>query len=227
METIRSQRKGGRLGRVVRQAVEIVRQERAFRRAVRLMPKPVPWEWAAPRLIPLIAGPVIDPPDEQGVRVRSELGPMVEIGLDLGVSLTYVDTRVAERWECSPTQLMERALRNLGERAARVSVDRVQTGVVSGRAIRVLQDRPRWASSLLLTPTELLRLFGEHDQVLAAPTAECLLSLPLDTPTATLADIVVDFERMSSRPLCLDPFFIADGELRWAEPLSDDEAVEW
>ena len=206
----------------------MAREEQAFRKAVRLMPKPVPWEWAAPRLIPVIAGPIFDPPGEPLVRVRSELGPMVEIGLDLGAALTFVDARVAERWECSAIQLMERALGNLGERAARIEALRVQTGVMSGREIRLLRDQPRWAASLLLAPDELFRLFGKHDQVLAAPAADCLVGFPIDAPPLTVADIVVDFEQASSRPLFLDPFLVVEGELRWPEiGYSDDDVDDW
>lgn len=228
MITSRTLRKLGGVGRFVGQAADRAREDHAFRKAVRRMPKPVPWEWAAPRLIPVFAGPIFDPPGEPLVRARSELGPMVEIGLDLGVALTFVDARVAERWECSPAQLMERALRNLGERAARIDNLRVQTGVMSGREIRVLRDRPRWASSLLLAPDELFRLFGRHDQVLAAPAADCLVSLPIDAPAITIADIVVDFEQASWRPLFLDPFLVVEGDLRWPEIRDSDGHIdEW
>lgn len=226
METIRSRRSFGIFGRAVTVSIHLAREDRALRRALGQMPKPVPWEWAAPRLIPVIAGPVFDPPGEPLVRVRSELGPMVDIGLDLGAALTFVDTKVAERWECSPHQLMERALQNLRDRASRLTVDHVQTGVLSGRAARILDGRPRWAASVLLTPADLFRLFGPHDQFVAAPSADCLLSLPLDTPTATVADIVVDFEMHSQRPLFLDPFLIRDGELEWAEDVGDDDGQE-
>jgi hypothetical protein len=192
------------------------------------MPKPVPWDWAAPRLIPVLAGPIIDPPGEASVRVRSDLGPIVEIGLDLGTALAYVDMRVAERWECSPDQLIDKSLQNLTRRAERIDVDRIQAGVCSGRAMHLLRGRPPWASSLLLAPEALTRLFGGHDQIFAAPTAECLLSFPLDTPALTIADMVVDFERGSRRPLWLDPFVISDGELSWIQPVSEgDGGDDW
>jgi hypothetical protein len=216
----------GGVGLAVRLALDVAREERALRSAVKLMPKPVPWDWAAPRLIPIIAGPAIDPPGERCVRVRSDLGPMVEIGLDLGSAFTFVDTRVAERWECSPDQLMQRAVRNLGERAARIHPDRIQTGVMSGREIRVLRDRPRWSSSLLLAPDALFRLFGGQDQILAAPCTDCLLSLPIDTPPVVVADIVVDFERAHRRPLWLDPFVLFEGELLSAHHRDEDELAD-
>jgi hypothetical protein len=226
MDTTRSKGTGGIIGHAVRLTMSVAREERDLRRAVRHMPKPVPWDWAAPRLVPVLAGPIMDPPGESLVRVHSDLGPMVEIGLDLGSAMTYVDARVAERWECSPDQLMERALQNLRERAARIAIDRVQTGVFSGRAVRILRERPRWASSVLLSTDELFRLFGGHDQVVAAPTTDCLLSFSIDTPPVTIADIVVSFEQGSRRPLWLDPFLVSDGRLTWAEPIDTDDDWE-
>jgi len=129
---------------------------------------------------------------------------------------------VAERWECSFGQLLDTALRNLGHRAARIGLDRVQGGVLSGREVRLLRGRPRWASSMLLAPEALFRLFGSHDQILVAPAADCLVSFPLDTPSLTVADTVVDFERASRRPLWLDPFVISDGKLTWVQPADED-----
>ena len=118
---------------------ELARESRTFRRAVKRMPKPMPWEWAQPRLMPLLSGPAFDVPGEALVRARSELGPMVDIAVDLGGVFTYVDEAVAERWECNADQLMARGLRNLAERAARIQTSQVVGGVMSGRSIRLLR----------------------------------------------------------------------------------------
>lgn len=201
---------------------EIAREHRALRRAVKRMPKPMPWDWAAPRMLPILSCPSFDQPGEALVRVRSEIGPMVQFGIDLGGVLSYVDEVVAERWECSGGQLMERALRNLGERSSRVEPTRVITGVMSGRSIRMLRDRPAWVASLVLAPDDLFRLFGDHDQILATPTASCLISLPLDTPPPVVADIVIDFERTAFRPLWLDPFIVIDRQVLWGHDAADE-----
>lgn len=202
---------------------EVARETRALHRAIKAMPKPMPWEWAAPRLLPILSGPSFDPPGEPLVRARSEIGPMVEFGVDLGKVFTYVDEAVAQRWECSSDQLLERALQNLEHRAARIDGRQVATGVMSGRSIRILRDRPRWASSLVLVPEQLFRLFGNHDQVIATPSVPCLVSLPLDTPTRIIADIVVDIELQALRPLWLDPFFVEDRRVVWSDDLEDDD----
>jgi hypothetical protein len=206
---------------VLRVAANIAQRQRRLDRAIRRMPNPVPWEWAAPRLLPLLSGPRFDDPDLPLVRVSAELGPAIEFGIDLGGMFMTVDRVVAERWECSPEQLMHRGLSNLRERAARITPDEVVGGVMSGHTIRILQDRPRWASSLLLDLQSIHRLFGTHDQLLAAPTTSCLVSLPIDTPTRIAAEIVIDFEGPLTS-LFLDPFVLEDGRLTWCGTVDEE-----
>jgi hypothetical protein len=208
---------------VLRVTAHVARRQRRLHHAFRAMPNPVLWDWAAPRLMPLLSGPQFDDPDLPIVRITSELGPAIEFGLDLGGVFATVDRRVAERWECSPDQLLQRGLTNLRDRAARIAPDQVVAGVMSGRTIRVLRDRPTWASSALLDLPTIHRLFGAHDQLLAAPTTGCLVSLPIDTPTRTAAEIAIDFEGPLTS-LFLDPFVMEDGTLRWVgDALGDDD----
>jgi hypothetical protein len=216
---------------VLRVAAHVARRQRTLERAIRNMPDPVPWDWAAPRLMPLLSGPQFDDPELPIVRMTSELGPAIEFGLDLGGVFLTVDRRVAERWECSAEQLLDRGLKNLRDRAAKIAPDQVVAGVMSGRTIRVLRDRPTWASSTLLDLPTIHRLFGAHDQLLAAPTTDCVVSLPIDTPTRTAADIVIDFEGPLTS-LFLDPFVMEDGTLLWggdvsADDLDDDCGEPW
>lgn len=207
---------------ILRFTAHVARRQRALRRAVRNMPNPVPWDWASPRLMPLLSGPQFDDPDLPLVRLTSELGPAIEFGLDLGGVFVTVDRLVAERWECSTDQLLDRGLANLRDRAARITPDQVVAGVMSGRTVRVLRDKPAWASSILLDLASVHRLFGSHDQLLAAPTTSCVVSVPIDTPSRVAADIVVDFEGPLTS-LFLDPFVMEEGAIHWAGGVSDDD----
>src|SRR5216683_118667 len=116
---------------VLRVTANVTRRQRRLRRAFRAMPNPVPWDWAAPRLMPLLSGPQFDDPDLPLVRVTSELGPTIEFGLDLGGVFATVDRRVAERWECTSEQLLLRGIANLRDRAAQIAPDQVVAGVMS------------------------------------------------------------------------------------------------
>ena len=197
------------------------REQRAFKDALKSIPRPVPWEWAAPRVLPLLAGPRFDPPGESLVRATSALGPALEFGLPVGRGFARIDRVVAERWEVSVEQLLDRALANLRERAAALPASSVVSGVLSGRALRLLDGEPPWASSLVLVPDELVRLFGPDDQVLAAARTDCLVSGPLDAPSRAFAEMVVDLEH-EDQSLWLDPFLLEHGELSWGGVFEDE-----
>ncbi|MEO5941754.1 MAG: hypothetical protein ABIZ72_11960 [Candidatus Limnocylindrales bacterium] len=209
--------------RVVKLAAHVVRRQRALERAARRMPRPTPWDWAAPRLMPLLARPGFDDPEAPIVRHPSDVGPSVEFGIDLGGQFMMVDQPVADRWECSPAQLMDRAMANLRERAGRLAPATVVPGVLSGWPIRVIQDRPAWASSLILDLASLTRLLGSHDQLLAAARTNCLISFPADIPGRLAAAIAVDLERSSEESLFLDPFMLVDGDLLWDGNTRDED----
>lgn len=203
-------------GVIARLSAAAVAEQRAIRRAARSMPLPVPWEWALPRLIPLLAGPRLDQPGEPIVRAVASNGCAIVFGLDLDGAMPLVDEMVAERWECSPDQLLHAAMTNLRGRAALVDPAAVTRGTLSGRVVRLLREPSACASSLVLVPDELARVLGSHDQVLAAPGGATLLSLPVETPPAIVAQIVIDLESQEPYPLMLDPFLLVGGELVWA-----------
>jgi hypothetical protein len=209
--------------RVVKVAAHLARRQRALERAARRMPRPAPWDWAAPRLMPLLARPSFDDPEAPIVRHPSDLGPSVEFGIDLGGLFMMVDQPVADRWECSSAQLMDRAMANLRERAGNLPPTTVASGVLSGWPIRVVQDRPAWASSLILDLDSLTHLFGSHDQLLAAARTNCLVSFPVDIPGRIAAAIAVDLEGSGEESLFLDPFVLEDGALLWGGNTPDED----
>ncbi|HVA87837.1 MAG TPA: hypothetical protein VNF73_16145 [Candidatus Saccharimonadales bacterium] len=205
-------------------AAAIVREERRLRRAVRHMPRPVTWDWAGPRILPLLAGPHLDQPGEEIVRAVADLGCALEFGILMSGVLVLVDRPVAERWECSGDQIHDVAMANLRRRAARLTPADVTRGTMSGRIVSQLRRTPPWASSLLLLPQELVRLFGPEDQIFGAPARDILVSFRIDTPPEVVADIVVDIETSQIYPLWLDPFILEHEIVRWAGTFVDDDA---
>ncbi|MGH2429737.1 MAG: hypothetical protein ACRDGV_12825 [Candidatus Limnocylindria bacterium] len=180
------------------------------------MPKPVPWDWAQPRLMPLLAGPYFDSPGEELIRSVLDPGIAVAFGMDLGHGvLPFVDVTVARRWECSAEQIRDTAMTNLVERAAKIEPSMVTSGTLSGHLVRLLRRPAGWTSSVLLVPEELKRLFGAQDQVFAAAGHSTLISLPVDIPPKVAAYLTLDFERKELYPLMLDPFALVAGELIW------------
>jgi len=177
------------------------------------MPKPLPWDWARPRLVPLLAGQHLGP---ELVTVLGRPGCAVIFGVEVNGAHLLVDRQVARRWETSDAQLEAAAMRNLDRRAARLTPSDVRTGTLAGRIVRVLDQVP-WASSLLLSPEHLVRVFGAHDQVFGTPKRGVLMSFSADVPTRVIAHIVVDAEVNAAWPLLLDPFFLENGQLLWQD----------
>ena len=207
---------------VTRLSPTALRRRREFDQALKAVPRPIPWEWGAPRVLPLLAGPRFDQPGESLVRTTSALGPAIEFGLPIGRTFGRIDRPIAERWEVTVEQLLDRALANLRERAAELDANALTTGVLSGRALRLLDGDPPWASSLLLDRDALVRVFGAQDQVLAAARTDCLVSAPLDVPSRAFAEIVIDLER-EEQSLWLDPFALEGGELTWGGTFDEDD----
>ena len=195
----------------------------ASRGAAKKMPRPVPWEWARPRIAPLLAGPSFD-----GEIVRTMAGPgcAVEFGIDLGGVFARVDTPVAERWECSPDQLLATGLANLRGRLARIGPADVATGSFSGRLVRRLTLPRHCAASIVLLTEELVRLFGEHDQVFGVPTREKLVSFRIDTPPRIIAQSIVEMEMNEPLPLLYEPFVLLDSRLHWQADDDDPRYAE-
>ncbi|MGH2444837.1 MAG: hypothetical protein ACRDGD_02175 [Candidatus Limnocylindria bacterium] len=188
------------------------------------MPKPVTWEWARPRLMPLLAGPYLDPPGEPLVRLVLPPGIAVAFGIDLGRGvIPYVDAAIAQRWECTPQQIGEAAVTNLERRAARIDPVVVSSGSLSGHIVRLLQRPAGWASSVLLTTEHLKRLFGEHDQLFLAAGHGTLISMAMDAPSHIAHELVFEYESRELYPLLLDPFALTDGELVWGGAREYDE----
>jgi hypothetical protein len=218
--------RGSRLRNTVAVIAEAIREDRAFRRAVKAMPRPVPWEWAKPRILPLLAGPYLDADDDAPVRGICELGCAVVYGLDVGGAFPLVDEGVAQRWECSADQIHRVALANLEARASRLPASTVRGGTLSGRIIRMVDREVEWASSLLLVPDQLMRLFGSTNQVFGAPGRSVLISLPLRTPSEIVAHILIDLEMGQTWPLMLDPFVLLDGRLSWDSGDDSEDTVD-
>ncbi len=192
------------------------------------MPVPVPWDWARRRIVPLLAGPLIDPPGQRTIMTASELGPALRFGVDLGGVYPLLDADTAERWEVSVAQLLDTALTNLSDRAGYLDNSVVRHGTLGGRITTLVSTPDGLASSLVLVPDHLCRLIGDHDQILAAPTRNQLLAVTPDTSTELFASLVMDFELGDPLPLMIDPFILVAGELSWgglADPAADAEDI--
>lgn len=196
-----------------RRALDLLREDRRLRRAARIMPKPATWDWARPRLMPLLAGTALE---LDLVTVKGEPGCAVIFGIECAGAFLIVDRPVAERWETSDVQLAATAQANLECRAAELDPRAVRTATLAGHIVRVLDSVP-WATSLLLSPPDLQRVFGSQAQVFATPKRNTLLSFSMDTSTAVAAHVAISVEENAAYPLLLDPFLLEAGEVIWRD----------
>ncbi len=173
--------------------------------------------------MPLLAGPYLGP--DNLVTTVSPVGCAVIYGIEISGAHLLLDEGVMERWECSVGQAAEAAQSNLDRRAGRLSPAQVRRGVLGGHVVRIL-DRVPWASSLVLAPEHLVRVFGGVDQVLAVPRRDLLLSLSPEMPSMVAADIVTDFEANSAFPLLLDVFGLMGSRLVWGGTV-EESGEDW
>lgn len=215
------------LARAARITAAAVRRRRRERKAFAAVPKPVPWDWARDRLIPLMAGPFFGAPGEELVRSVVEPGVTVAFGIDIGHGVApYVDAPLAERWECSADQICEAAMANLRQRAANIPAQWVESGTLSGHVVRRLRRPHAWAASVLLVRESLERLFGPADQIFGAPGQGLLLSTPTTMPPPIFAGLVAEHEMDELYPLMLDPFILSDGQLLWSGSAWPDDELD-
>ncbi len=205
---------------VVGIARELAAEVRALRQASRRMPRPVTWDWAAQHVLPLLSGTLTDAPGEPVVRAIAEPGCVIEFGLWIGDALPVVDALVAERWECTAAQIGAAAFANLRHGAEEIDPTEVTEATYDGWVVRGSDARP-WTSSLVLLPDQLMRVFGEHDQVLAAPGRSLLVSFDPATPASVAADVVIGLEMGQAHPLALDPFVLSGRHLYWPSAEED------
>lgn len=211
----------------------VVPTAEAVAEALDQVPAHAPWAWAALRIMPAIPGDIVRVFDddetheleEQGFRLLTEFPTVhVEPGVDVAFAIEAdvvqikVHQEELDRWDMRVEELMPAALANL-RRAVGTWKGRVLDDQYEGVPVRQLSGWPSWAVSLLLLPDELMRLFGQGDQLFVAPYSCNLVSLPADVDRDLAADLVDMFGTINPRSLLrgLPAFVLRDGVLSTEE----------
>jgi hypothetical protein len=199
----------------------------AVAEALASVPDETPWTWAALRVLPLLRGDrlqVIEDVEleKMGFRATSafpsiEMDPGIEVtvAIDVDVATITVDQEMLDRWDMTIERVASAALGNLrreiGTWAGTIYTDATYEDI----PVRGLEGWPAWATSLLLLPDELKRLFGDQDQVFITPYQCCLLSLPIDVDRDVAADIVDLYGYVNPRSLMIGvpAFALRNGSL--------------
>jgi len=180
-------------------------------------------DWSAVRslVIPVLPRARPDPPGyPPPLRRLLSPGVVVGFGVDIGPAFMIVTEEQCAVMGVSIADLVAQALANLGARADLVRPEELYRDEENGAVIAALQTGRSIASTLLLVPDQLRRLFGPQPRLFVAPMRDVLLGFPADTDLAVAAWW---FEEIASEdPNHLQPMaFRFDGERVTVQPLDD------
>lgn len=183
--------------------------------AMARLPDDLDWRTMAPNVLPIFPRRRPMPFDAgEPVRVLLPPGVLTGFGIDIGPAVLHISGSLLDSWGIQPAELAERALANLRERAGLADSRDVVVQAVTDVPVRALQSGAGWASTLVLLPDELTRIFGAWPQCFVAPMRDVLLSLPVETDRELVAWLADEFSSIDPNGLSLEAFVLRDGDLR-------------
>jgi len=152
-------------------------------------------------------------------------GVTVGFGVDLGLAFARVGAAQLEDWPVDLAELTERALRNLRRRAKQARDYDLVREPIGGYPTIAFQSRDGWASTAVLVPEAIERLFGREPALLIAPSRDLLVGLPDGVDLAFATWLAEEFEADDPNALRLEAFEWRDGTVRCRPLLRDAVAV--
>jgi hypothetical protein len=152
-------------------------------------------------------------------------GVTIGFGVDLGLAFARVGAAQLEDWPVDLAELTERALRNLRRRAKQARDYDFVREPIGGYPTIAFQSRDGWASTAVLVPEAIERLFGPGPALLIAPSRDLLVGLPEGVDLAFATWLAEEFEADDPNALRLEAFEWRDGTVRCRPLLRDAVAV--
>jgi hypothetical protein len=170
------------------------------------------WDVVADTILPVFerARPF---PFEMAPPVRAVVPPGVTVGfgVDLGLAFARVAASQLEDWPVDLAGLTDRALHNLRRRIRHADDVDLVAGPVGGIPTVAFQSRDGWASTAVLVPDGLERLFGRRPAMFIAPSRDLLVGLPYDVDPEFATWLAEEFEASDPNALRLEAFEWRDG----------------
>jgi len=184
----------------------------AVLRAMGGLPPDLEWDVMEPNIIPILPRRRPMPP-QAGEPFRVTLPPGIPtgFGIDIGPAFLVVGETLLGTWPVGPAELVAAALDNLRARVHGLRPRDLHRDTIDGVPVRLLQSGLGCASTLVLIPDELRRIFGPEPQLFLAPMRDLLLSLPADTDRGLAGWLNDEFAEMDPNGLALGAFLL-DGE---------------
>ena len=180
------------------------------------------WVDVAGDILPIFerARPVafeVDPP----VQTMVPPGVTIGFGVDLGLAFGRISVVHLDSWPTDVAGLTERALRNLRKRARHATDYDLVSEAVGGVPTTAFQSRDGWASTAVLVPEAIERLFGREPALFIAPSRDLLVRLPAGVDLDFATWLTEEFEATDPNALQLEAFDWRDGLMR-CRPLARD-----
>jgi hypothetical protein len=147
--------------------------------AIDELPADLPWLDVSSLVLPIFERVRPYPPGYPP-RVEAIVPPglKVSLALDVGPGLIHVTPDMLGRWGMSLADLTAVALANVHDRASQVRPSDVYRDSLDKVEVRLLQTGRGVGSTLILAPTELVRLFGDGPSLFIAPMRDLIIGFP-------------------------------------------------
>ena len=140
-------------------------------------------------------------------------GVTIGFGVDLGLAFARVAAAHLDGWPVDLAGLTDRALRNLRKRTRHARDFDLVEGPVGGVPTVAFQSRGGWASTTVLVPDAMERLFGRRPALFIAPSRDLLVGLPHDVDLEFATWLAEEFEASDPNALRLEAFEWRDGAI--------------
>ena len=162
----------------------------------------------------------VDPP----ARTIVPPGVTIGFGVDLGLAFARVSVVHLTGWPVDMSSLTERAIKNLRKRARQAIDYDLVSEPIGGVQTTAFQSRDGWASTVVLVPEAVERLFGREPALFIAPSRDLLVRLPIDVDLEFATWLTEEFEAADPNALRLEAFEWQDGLIR-CRPLARDSVA--
>ena len=173
------------------------------------------WEAVSRLIVPMFPRRRPLPFDaSEPVRLQLPPGVLVNFGIDLGPAFAYVMPEVLEGWPVTLEGVALVALGNLRDLLRDARPGTLLDAEFDGIPLRILQTGHGVASTTVLLPDELRRIFGTTAQRFIAPSRDLLISLPLASNPDAAADLVAGIEGLDPNVPAVESFVLDAAGLR-------------